>query len=286
MRIAVSGSHGLIGSALSRALQARGDHVQPITRDSAGELVTSGLDGIDAVVHLAGEGVAEKRWSAAQKAKVLESRSRGTAALAQALAALDVKPRVLVSGSAIGYYGTRGDEVLTESSASGNDFLSEVCRAWEAATAPAEAAGIRVNHIRTGIVLDKDGGALKKQLPLFRAGVGGKLASGRQWMSWIAIDDEVGAILHLIDAATISGPVNLTAPNPVTNATFTKALGQALHRPAVVPVPSLALKVVLGSELADNLLGSQRVQPAKLLADGYEFRYPDIDGALAAVLQS
>jgi uncharacterized protein len=286
MRVAVSGSHGLIGTAVARALAARGDEVQPIARDSAGELITSGLAGVDAVVHLAGEGVAEKRWSDAQKTKVLESRSRGTAALANALAALDVRPRVLVSGSAIGYYGTRGDEVLTESSASGDDFLSEVCRAWEAATAPAEAAGIRVAHIRTGIVLDRTGGALKKQLPLFRMGVGGKLASGRQWMSWIAIDDEVGAILHLIDTATVSGPVNLTAPNPVTNATFTKALGHALHRPAVLPVPSLALKIVLGAELADNLLGSQRVQPAKLLAGGYDFRYPDIDGALAAVLQS
>ncbi|HZN14892.1 MAG TPA: TIGR01777 family oxidoreductase [Acidimicrobiales bacterium] len=296
MRVAVTGSHGLIGTALVERLTADGHAVVRLVRNApsapdevrwdpnAGEIDGPSLEGLDAAVHLAGEGVAEKRWSAAQKARILDSRVNGTTTLATALAALAAKPAVLVSGSAIGYYGERGDEVLTEESSRGTGFLSGVCEAWERATAPAEAAGIRVVHIRTGIVLTKRGGALKRQLPLFKLGVGGRLGSGRQWMSWISLDDEVGAIVHAITTPSLSGGVNLTAPNPVTNRDFTKAMGRAVHRPTVLPVPKLGLNLILGSELTGDLLASARIIPAKLTESGYRHVHPTIDDALGAVV--
>jgi uncharacterized protein (TIGR01777 family) len=193
---------------------------------------------------------------------------------------------VLVSGSAVGYYGTRGDEVLTEASSSGDGFLASVVREWEAAAAPARDAGIRVVNIRTGIVLSAGGGALKRQLPLFKAGLGGKLGSGKQWMSWVTIDDEVGAILHAIATPSVSGPMNVTAPNPVRNAEFTRALAGAVRRPALVPVPKFALNLVLGGELAGELLGSQRVLPEVLTSSGYRFAHPTIDEGASAVVSA
>jgi uncharacterized protein (TIGR01777 family) len=296
MKIAVTGSHGMIGSALVDRLHRDGHDVVRLVRRAAtapdevawdpeaGTIDGPALEGIDAAVNLAGEGIASKRWSATQKARILESRQRGTDTLAVALADLADKPAVLVSGSAIGFYGTRGDETLTEESTGGDGFLADVVRAWEAATEPAAAAGIRVVHIRSGIVLSKKGGALQRQLPLFKLGVGGRLASGRQWTSWITLTDEIGAILHAIATPALSGAVNLTAPTPVTNAEFTKALGRAVHRPTLLPVPKFGLDIVLGRELADDLLGSQRVLPTKLTGSGYAFAHPTIDEALRAVV--
>jgi uncharacterized protein (TIGR01777 family) len=296
VKVAVTGSHGLIGTALIERLQRDGHEVLRLVRRTpaasgeiawdpdAGTIDGPALEGVDAVVHLAGEGVGDRRWTAVQKARILDSRVRGTTTLSTALAALATKPAVFVSGSAVGFYGGRGDEVLTEDAGTGEGFLAEVVRDWEAATAPAVSAGIRVVLARTGIVLSRRGGALKRQLPLFRFGVGGRLGSGRFWMSWISIDDEVGALLHAIGTPSLSGPVNLVAPNPVTNATFTKALGRALHRPAALVVPRFALNVALGRELADNLLASQRVAPVKLEASGYRFVHPTIDEALHAVV--
>jgi uncharacterized protein (TIGR01777 family) len=293
--IAITGSSGLIGSALRSRLEADGHAVVPIVRGEArpgsiswdpmaGRLDPADLEGLDGVVHLAGEGIGEKRWTDEQKRKVIESRSKGTALLAEALAATTQRPPVLVSGSAIGFYGDRGDEQLTETSGPGTGFLTEICQAWEAGTAAAEAAGIRVAHLRTGIVLAPKGGALGKMLPLFKLGVGGRFGSGRQWMSWISLEDEVDAIRFLL-AHEVSGPVNATAPNPVTNAVFAKALGASLHRPSIVPVPAFGPRLLLGRELADQLLfASQRVHPDALIDAGYEFTHPDLAGALAAVV--
>jgi uncharacterized protein (TIGR01777 family) len=240
---------------------------------------------VDAAVHLAGEPIAEKRWSRDQKQRILSSRVTSTDLLSRRLAEVVPAPSVLVSGSAIGFYGDRGDTVLDEGSGPGAGFLADVCQQWEAATAPAEAAGIRVVHARTGVVLSADGGALKKQLPLFRAGVGGRLGSGRQYQSWIALDDEVGGLIHALTTATVSGPLNLTAPDPVTNAEFTSTLGSVLGRPTKVTAPRFGLSAVLGHELVEEmLLASQRVVPKKLLASGYQFRYPELGAALRAML--
>ena len=295
MDVAITGSHGLIGTALTTALSQRGDTVRRIVRSNPGPkdlrwdidaqtLDPAGLEGVDAVVHLAGEGIGEKRWSDEQKRRVLESRTRGTTLLARTLAGLGRRPAVLVSASAVGYYGDRGDEVLTEDSPSGDGFTAEVCRQWEASTQAAADAGIRVAIVRTGIVLSKEGGAFPRLLPLFRLGLGGRMGSGRQWWSWIGVEDEVGAILHVIDG-DLSGPVNLTAPNPVRNAELTRTLGRVLHRPAVVPVPPFGPALLLGRELAHELLfSSQRVLPTRLEASGYRFRHPDLEGALQAAL--
>ena len=293
MDIAVTGASGLIGSRLVAELAAGGHRpIRLVRREptagedairwdpAAGTIDAASLEGVGAVVHLAGEGIAERRWSEAQKQRILDSRVSGTTLLATTLAGLTTPPRVLLSGSAIGFYGERGDEELTESSGPGDIFLADVCRAWEAATAPAEEAGIRVSHLRTGIVLDRHGGALAKTLPLFRLGLGGRLGSGRQWWSWIGIEDEVGAIMFLLDAE-VSGPVNLTAPHPVTNAEFTRVLGRVLGRPTLLPVPSFGPKLLLGSELAEQLLfTSARVLPEALTTAGYQFRTPDLEGAL------
>ncbi len=297
MRVAVTGSSGLIGTALRRALDADGHQVIRVVRGAAEqgsihwdiarrEIDVAALEGLDAVVHLAGEGIGERRWTPEQKRKILDSRVQGTALLTEALSSLTDKPPVLVSGSAIGYYGDRGDEQLTETSGPGSGFLTEVATAWEGATAPAAAAGIRVANIRTGIVLDRDGGALARMASIAKVGLLGRLGSGRQWMSWLALVDEVRVIRFLIDT-DISGPVNATAPGPVTNAVFTKALGRVLHRPTVVPVPGFGPKLLLGGELATALLlEGQRVLPEVLLEAGFEFRYDDLETALHAIFDS
>jgi uncharacterized protein len=296
MDVVVTGSSGLIGTALGGALERAGHRMVPMVRSQAsgeaihwdpdrGDIDAGGLEGVGAVVHLAGEGIGARRWNEAHKAKVKYSRTKGTSLLSETLAKLNKAPRVLVSGSAVGYYGDRGDEVLTESSRPGSDFLAGLCTAWEAATAPAKEAGIRVAHTRTGIVLSGTGGVLPKMLLPFKFGVGGRLGSGRQWVSWIAIEDEVGAIVHLLGDDTFSGPFNLTAPNPVTNADMTKAIGAALHRPTLLPAPAFALKTALGGEMAEALLlVSQRALPTRLLDSGFTFQHPELGEALRVAL--
>jgi uncharacterized protein (TIGR01777 family) len=251
---------------------------------TAGTIDAAALSGVDAVVHLAGAGIGDKKWTPERKQLVLESRTKPTGLLCRTLAALDPQPRVLVSASAIGYYGDRDDEVLTEDSGPGGDFGAQVCVAWEDATSPAADAGIRVVRMRTGLVLAANGGLLQRLLLPFKLGLGGRLGSGQQFMSWIAIEDDLRAILHVIDTEALAGPVNLTAPNPVTNADFTSALGSVIHRPTVLPTPLPALKLVYGGELVDTLLGSQRVSSGKLGDSGFEFLYPDLDAALQATL--
>jgi hypothetical protein len=297
MDIAITGASGLIGRALTADLERDGHRVVAVSRSSggpgegilvwdppAGRIDRAGLEGIDAVVHLAGAGIGDHRWTDAYKREIRESRAQGTRLLAETLAGLQRPPSVLVSSSAIGYYGNRGDEVLTEQSPPGEGFLAEVCVDWEAAAAPAAAAGIRTAIIRSGIVLSTDGGALPKLLPLFRLGLGGRMGRGRQWWSWISIKDEVRAIRWLLDH-DISGPVNLTAPGAVTNATFTRVLGSVLHRPAFLPVPAFAPKLLRGAELAEQLLFfSQRVEPAVLTASGFSFAAPELETALRDIL--
>jgi uncharacterized protein (TIGR01777 family) len=249
-----------------------------------GEIDRDALDGADAVVHLAGEGVGAARWSAAHKKRVLESRVTGTTLIATTLAAMKSNA-ALVSSSAVGYYGLRGDEVLTESSSAGTGFLAEVAKAWEAATTPASDAGVRVVLLRTGIVLGRDG-ALKPMLPFFRLGVGGPLGSGKQWWSWISLADTVGLIRHAITSTAVSGPMNVTAPEPATNADVARALGKVLHRPSIVPVPAFALSLLKGREMTrEAILASQRALPTVALATGYGFRHPELEGALAASLK-
>jgi len=296
MRVAITGSAGLIGSALKPHLESLGHEVIRVVRSnpSGTDIVwspaecridTHALDAIDAVVHLAGAGIGDKRWTDRYKLELLESRTKGTTLISEAIAAADDGPKVFLSGSAIGIYGERGDEELDEQSPAGDGFLADICVQWEQATGMAEAAGVRVVHLRTGIVLSAHGGALKKQLPLFKFGLGGKMAGGQQWQSWISIDDEVAAIAHLL-TADISGPVNLSAPNPVTNAEFTDTLGEVLHRPTFMPIPKFGPKLLLGGELADNLLFSgQRVLPRVLEADtDFTFQHPDLATALHALL--
>ena len=297
--IAITGASGLIGSSVVPALEAAGHRVRRLVRGGtsgegrvawdpvAGTIDVAALDGVEAVVHLAGEGIGERRWSDAQKARILESRERGPTVLAEAIAGMANPPRVLVSGSAVGWYGDRGDEVLTEASAApaDPDFLARVCVAWEAATAPAEAAGVRTVHLRTGIVLTPRGGALGRLVLPFKLGLGGRIGSGRQWMSWISIDDEVGAILHAIEQDDLRGPVNATAPAPATNAELTATLGRVVRRPTLLPTPLAPLRAVYGSELVTSLLvNGQRVMPAALQASRYEFQHADLEAALRAVL--
>lgn len=284
MRVAVTGSHGFIGSALVVALTKDEHEVVRVRRDEHGGLNAADLVGVDAVVHLAGEGVATKRWTPEQKQRVLESRTKGTTLVAETIAAMTPRPRVLLSGSAIGYYGDRGDEILTEASSAGEGFLADVCVQWEAATATAEAAGIRVAHLRTGIVVGKSGGAVAKTLPLFKLGLGGRIGSGAQYWSWISLTDEIGAIRFLLDHE-VSGAVNLTGPEPVTNAAFTKAVGRALHRPTLLPVPKFGPRLLLGREAADEVVSaSQRVEPVVLSREGYAFAHETVDAAVQAEL--
>ena len=249
---------------------------------AAGDVEPAALDGTDAAVHLAGETVAG-RWTADKKERILRSRVDGTRTLSEALASLARPPRVLVCASAIGYYGDRGNETLTEESASGDGFLAEVVREWEAASRPAEEAGVRVVRLRFGIVLSPAGGALRTMLRPFRLGAGGRLGSGKQWMSWVAIDDVVGAIDHALTTDELAGVANTVAPNPVTNADFTKTLGRVLGRPTLFPVPAPALRVALG-EFSQETLSSARVLPKRLLESGYEFRCPELEPALRHVL--
>lgn len=297
MKILISGSHGLVGSALIKSLEQDGGHeIFRLVRhypESSSEIEWSPdrysialarIEGFDAVVHLAGESIAEGRWSDEKKKRIRESRVKGTRLLGDALANLAAPPKTMISASAIGYYGNRGDEVLTESSAPGKDFLSDVCVEWEKATALATEKGIRVVNTRFGIILDAKGGALAKMLPPFRMGIGGRIGSGKQWMSWIALDDVVGGIKFALTNATLSGPVNFVAPNPVTNSEFTKTLGKALSRPTIFPIPAFGLRLVFG-EMADALLLSgQRVEPALLAKVGYHFNYTSLDSALRHVL--
>ncbi len=296
MKILISGSHGLVGKALVKSLKAKGHEIFRLVRhapvsDSEIEwspdrysIALARLDGFDAVVHLAGESIASGRWDDEQKRKIRESRVKGTKLLSDALANLARPPKTLISASAIGYYGNRGDEMLTETSSPGDDFLAGVCVEWEKATAHAAEKGIRVVNARFGIILDSGGGALAKMLTPFRMGVGGEIGGGKQWMSWIALDDVVGAIEYVLATDTVKGPVNVVAPNPVRNAEFTKTLGNVLSRPTIFPIPAFGVRLVFG-EMADALLlSSQRVESALLKDAAYQFDYPQLEGALRHIL--
>lgn len=295
MRIAVTGSTGLIGSALVRSLRADGHDVLRLVRRPAaagdevrwdpgrGQVDTDGLAGCEAVVHLAGAGVAAQRWTAAYKRELRDSRVLGTAALAEAVAALDTPPRVLVCGTAIGYYGDTGTRAVDETAPRGTGFLAELCEDWERAAWPAREAGVRTVFARTGLVVARSGGAWGPLFRVFRLGLGGRLGSGQQYWSHIALDDHIAALRHLIDTEELSGPVNLTAPRPVTNRAVTAAMSRVLRRPALLPVPAPVLRLVLG-EFAGDVLGSQRVVPTRLLESGFSFAHPGIEEAVRAAL--
>ncbi len=296
MRILLTGAHGLIGHSLLTYLASDGHHVVGLTRSKnpargrqitwdpgAGIIDEEDLEHFDAVVHLAGESIVG-RWTPEKKARILESRVKGTRLLCEALAHLRSRPMVLISASAIGFYGDRGDRVTDEDSPAGTMFLSEVAKAWEAATEPARRHGIRVVNLRMGFVLSKTGGGLAAMLRPFKLGIAGRVGSGRQYLSWIAIDDVVGAISHAILADSLRGPVNAVAPQPVTNREFTKALGSVLWRPTILPLPAFAARMVMGEMADELLLASARVNPSRLLASGYEFRFPELRGALRHVL--
>jgi uncharacterized protein (TIGR01777 family) len=297
MRILISGASGMAGSALVPFLQAGGHEIARLVRrrparegaevfwdPEGGQLDPAALDGFDGVVHLAGESIASGRWTARKKARIRDSRVLGTRLLSEGLARAARGPRVLVSASAVGYYGSRGDELLTEESSSGSGFLAEVCRDWEAATQPAAERGIRVVILRFGVILSATGGALKKMLVPFRMGVGGRVGDGRQHMSWIAIDDALEVVRQALAGDSLSGPVNAVTPAAVTNAEFARILGRVLSRPAVMPMPAFAARLAFG-ELADELLlSSQRVQPKRLIEKGHVFRFPELEGALRHLL--
>jgi uncharacterized protein len=294
-KILVSGVSGPIGAALLPSLRASGWFVvrlvrgQPTTRDQiawdpAKPISPEAVSGFDAVIHLAGESIFG-RWTAAKKTRILNSRLDGTTNLAHALANAEEKPKVFVCGSAIGYYGNRGDELLREESAPGPGFLADVCQRWEEATTPAVQADIRTAHLRTGIVLSPKGGALGAMLPPFKIGVGGRIGDGRQWMSWVHVQDMVGAINHILKNDLLQGPVNMVAPKPVTNAEFTHTLASVLSRPAILPVPAFAVKAVFGEMGEELLLSSQKVEPGKLISSGYPFRYRELRAALEALLK-
>jgi hypothetical protein len=290
--VAITGASGLIGRALLARLRSKGRRVRPLVRsvrpDAPDDIVWDPMRGVlnprdleaaEAVVHLAGEPIAQ-RWTGSRREAIRESRVRGTELLARSIAALERKPSVLLSGSAVGYYGDRGDEAVGEESASGTDFLAGVAREWEAATAAANDAGVRVVLLRSGIVLSPHGGALERLLPPFRLGVGGPIGTGRQWMSWIALDDHLGAIEHALATTGLHGPVNLVSPNPVTNAEFAATLGRVLGRPALVPVPSFALELLYGEMARATILAGQRVLPRALLRTGFTFAHPTLEEAL------
>lgn len=292
----MTGSHGLVGTALIKSLTAANHSVSRLVRKSptsgtdifwdpeSGTIDKQKLEGLDLVFHLAGESIASGRWNDEKKRKIRESRVRGTQLLAKTLAQLTDRPGTLITASAIGYYGNRGDEVLTEQSRAGTGFLSDVCVEWEDATTPASAAGIRVVLARFGIILDKEGGALAKMLPPFRMGIGGRFGDGKQWMSWIALDDVIAGLQFVAENQRIFGPVNFVAPNPVTNAEFTKSLGKALSRPTLFPVPAFGARLAFG-EMADALLlSSQRVEPLCLKNENYSFRFSNLDAALRHIL--
>ncbi len=295
MRLAITGATGMIGSALSRELGLAGHRVLPVSRHelpggvkwnpAANRLDAASLEGCDAVIHLAGAGIADQRWSDARKRELLESRTRPTALLANTLASLDTPPRVLVSMSAIGIYGDRGDTVISDDSETGSGFLADLGRAWEAAADPARKAGIRVVHPRTGVVLTTRGGALPRMLTPFRLGVAGRLGSGTQWLGWITLRDAVAALMHVASDDEISGPINLCSPAPVTNIEFTRTLARTIRRPAVIPVPGLLLRILYGEMAEATLLQSQRATPTTLMARGFEFQDPDLAAALKRLLR-
>ncbi len=295
-RILVSGVSGPIGSALLPSLNTREYDVVRLVRgpaktegeiswDPARTMVPKTVSGFDAVIHLAGETIVG-RWTEAKKAKIRDSRVLGTRNLAEALAKANVRPQVFICSSAIGYYGDRGEEVLNEQSPPGSGFLPAVCREWEAATQPAVDAGIRTVLVRTGVVLSPRGGTLGKMLTPFRMGVGGRIGNGRQWMSWIDVDDWVGAIHHILKTDLLQGPVNMVAPRPVTNAEFTKTLASVLSRPAIFPVPAFAVKLAFGEMGETVLLGSQRVEPTQLVMSGYPFRFRALRASLENILKA
>ena len=298
MKILVSGSTGFVGSALIPSLTNKGYQVIRLVRSqpklgrseiqwdpAAGTIDLSALEGMDTVVHLAGDPIAEGRWTPEKKVKIQYSRVKGTFLLAESLAKLSQPPKVLICASAIGYYGNRGNEILTEESLSGSGFLAEVGRQWESAAEPARQKGIRVVHLRFGIILHPTGGALKKMLPPFQFGVGGPFGNGKQYMSWIALDDVIGAIHHALTAENVRGPVNTVAPHPVTNREFSKTLGRVLRRPVLFAVPALVVQLLFGEMADEALLASARVEPSKLLATGYQFLYPELEPALRHLLK-
>ncbi|HEV8304613.1 MAG TPA: TIGR01777 family oxidoreductase [Gemmatimonadales bacterium] len=296
MRVVISGATGLIGSAWSARLAAAGHEVVPLVRrvpgpgeraiawdPTAGTIDRAALDGCDVVVNLAGENVFG-RWTAAKKRRIRDSRVRGTRLVSEAIAGLARRPRVLLAASAIGFYGDRGAEELTERSTPGDDFLAQVARDWEAAAAPAAAAGVRVVNLRFGVVLTPSGGALARMLPAFRLGLGGPVGSGSQYLSWIALDDVLGAMAHAIATDALAGPVNITAPRPVPHLEFVRTLGRVLRRPAALPVPVLALRLMFGAEGAALLQSGQRVLPARLLGSGFRFQFEALEPALRHLL--
>jgi uncharacterized protein len=297
VKILVTGSSGLIGSALIPYLSARDHAVVRLVRSQtqqggdairwdpvAGTLDQAAIEGLDAVVHLAGEDISSGTWTAAKKARIRQSRVEGTRLLAQALGSLDRPPRVLACASAIGYYGDRGDEILTEESEPGTGFLASVCRDWEGAAMPAAEAGIRVVHLRIGVVLSAEGGALARMLGPFRMGMGGPLGSGRQYVSWVAVDDALEAIGHVLSAQTLRGAVNVASPRPVTQSEFARTLGRVLGRPTVLGMPAFAVRLMFGEMANELLLSSQRLDPARLLSSGFEFRFPELEAALRHLL--
>ena len=297
MKILVSGSHGLVGKALTHSLTDDGHEVVRLVRrerhfgspevewhPDQGHIDAAHLEGIDAVVHLAGDNIAAGRWTAQKKRTIRESRVQGTSLLSDTLASLSRPPSVFIGASAIGFYGNRGDESLTEQSPPGNDFLAKVCIDWEAATKSAAEKGIRTAHARFGVILDAREGALAKMLPPFRVGIGGKVGDGKQWMSWIALSDVIGGLKFLLEDKSIDGPVNFVAPNPVTNAEFTSTLGRVLSRPTIFPMPAFAARLAFG-EMADALLlSSQKVDPAVLEDKGFLFSWPTLEPALKHIL--
>jgi hypothetical protein len=296
VNILVTGASGLIGQALIPLLTTGGHRLIRLVRfkpqggeslmywdPAAGEIDASKLEGMDAVVHLAGEPITG-RWTEAKKRAIRESRVRSTRLLCETLARLSNRPRVLVAASASGYYGDRGAEVLSEESEAGSSFLSQVCQEWEAATTPAAERGIRVVNLRFGFVLSPAGGGLAKMLPAFKMGVGGKIGSGKQYMSWIAIDDLVQILLFATTAEALKGPVNAVSPNPVTNLEFSKTLGRVLGRPAIFPMPAFAVRLAFGEMGEELLLASTRIEPARLVSAGYQFRFPQLEGALQHLL--
>jgi uncharacterized protein len=297
VNVAVSGASGLIGAALIASLEAGGHRAIPLVRraprpgedalrwdPASGTITPAGPSVADAIVHLAGDSVMGLRWTADKKRRIRESRTIATRLLVQTLTRLAKPPAVLVCASGVGYYGSRGDEVLSEESRPGTGFLADLAREWEAATATAIAQGIRVVNLRLGVVLSAHGGALAKMLPAFRLGLGGVIGDGAQWMSWIALDDVIGAIRHALTTDALRGPLNVVAPAPVTNAEFTRTLGRALGRPTLLPLPAFAARLALGEMADEMLLASQRAVPARLQASGYRFRYPALEDALRAVL--
>jgi uncharacterized protein (TIGR01777 family) len=297
VKVLVSGSRGLIGSALVRDLADEGHIVTRLVRPSSktggdaaiwdpekGTVDLGGLEGHDAVVHLAGENIAGSSWTAKRKALIRDSRVRGTQLLCETLSRLERRPAVLVCASATGYYGDRGSEILREDSPPGKGFLSEVCREWEETTREAARKGIRVVNLRIGMVLSPEGGALAKMLPVFRMGAGGRIGSGEQYVSWISLPDLVGVIRHALATDSLEGPVNAVTPHPVTNREFTKSLGRILRRPTVAPLPAFAARLLFGEMADELLLAGARTEPAKLLASGYGFRHPELEGALRSLL--